>query len=72
MTRQLTFYQQKLDDLHSRLKSPVQIMTQFKQTMASLCFRMQQALNIRISRDREKLSWISKALTGAAPRCEGP
>jgi exodeoxyribonuclease VII large subunit len=67
MTRQLTFYQQKLDDLHSRLKSPVQIMTQFKQTMASLCFRMQQALNIRISRDREKLSWISQALTGAAP-----
>jgi exodeoxyribonuclease VII large subunit len=28
---------------------------------------MQQALNIRISRDREKLSWISQALTGAAP-----
>ncbi|MDT8380043.1 MAG: exodeoxyribonuclease VII large subunit [Desulfotignum sp.] len=67
MTRQLFFYQQKLDDLHRRLKSPAQIMDQFKQTVSAHCIRMQQALNRQISHDREKLSWIAQILKGAAP-----
>lgn len=67
MGRQLTFYQQKLDDLHSRLKSPVQIMARFRQTLTSHCQRIRQALNRRIFHDREKLLWITRVLPGAAP-----
>jgi exodeoxyribonuclease VII large subunit len=67
MGRQLTFYQQKLDDLHSRLKSPVQIMARFRQTLTSHCLRIRQALKRRIFHDREKLLWITRALPGAVP-----
>ncbi len=67
MSQQLTFYQQKLDDLHGRLKSPVQIMSRFKLTISSLSVRMHQALNRRIIHNREKLFWVSQALSGSAP-----
>lgn len=45
MIQKLTYFHQKLDDLHSRLKSPVQIMANFKQTLASHCLRMQHAMH---------------------------
>jgi exodeoxyribonuclease VII large subunit len=67
MIRQLTFYHQKLDDLHSRLKSPAQVAALFRQTLTSHCRRMTQALRHRIVHDREKLLWIIQALPGAAP-----
>jgi exodeoxyribonuclease VII large subunit len=67
LLRQLAFYQQKLDDLHSRLKSPVQIMDRFRQTLASHWSRIRQALTRRIFHDREKLRWVSQALPGSAP-----
>jgi exodeoxyribonuclease VII large subunit len=67
VTRQLAFYHQKLDDLHSRLKSPVQIAALFRQALTSHCRRMTQALRRRIVHDREKLLWIIQALSGAAP-----
>lgn len=65
--RQLTFYHQKLDDLHNRLKRPDQIAAQFRQTLISHCRRMAQALQRRIFHDREKLRWITQALPGGAP-----
>jgi exodeoxyribonuclease VII large subunit len=64
---QLAFYHQKVDDLHNRLKSPVQVATQFRQTLTTHCQRMVQTLHRRIFHDREKLLWITKALPGAAP-----
>ena len=67
VTRQLTFYHQKLDDLHNRLKRPDQIAAQFRQTLISHCRRMAQALQRRIFHDREKLRWITQALPGGAP-----
>ena len=67
MTRTLTFYHQKVDDLHSRLKSPVQIMTMFKETMTSHCLRMQQALQRRVFHDKDKLVWIAQTLRGTIP-----
>ncbi|MFU8769557.1 MAG: exodeoxyribonuclease VII large subunit [Desulfotignum sp.] len=67
MKRKLIFYHQKVDDLHRRLKSPVQIMTAFEQTVASLCLRMQNALYHRIRHAADKLSWISKTLVNAVP-----
>ncbi|MFN2435971.1 MAG: exodeoxyribonuclease VII large subunit, partial [Desulfotignum sp.] len=67
VTRQLTFYYQKLDDLHNRLKRPDQIAAQFRQTVTSHCRSMAQALQRRIFHDREKLRWITQALPGGAP-----
>ncbi len=67
MTRTLTFYHQKVDDLHGRLKSPVQIMDRFKETMASHCLRMQQALQRRVLHDKDKLVWMARSLRGAVP-----
>jgi len=67
VTRQLVFYHQKLDDLHSRLKRPDQIAAQFRQTVISHCRRMAQALQRRIFHDREKLRWITQALPRGAP-----
>ena len=67
MNRKLIFFHQKVDDLQCRLKSPVQIMTAFGQTVASLCLRMQSALHVRIGHASDKLSWISNALVGALP-----
>lgn len=67
MTRTLTFYYQKVDDLHSRLKSPVQIMNMFKETMASHCLRMQQALQRHIFHDKDKLVWMAQTLRGTIP-----
>ncbi|MCF8086850.1 MAG: exodeoxyribonuclease VII large subunit [Desulfotignum sp.] len=67
MTRMMTFYHQKVDDLHGRLKSPVQIMNMFKQTMVSLCLRMQQALQRQIFHDKDKLVWMGQALNGTVP-----
>lgn len=67
MKRKLIFFHQKVDDLHRRLKSPVQIMTAFEQTVASLCLRMQNALYHRIRHAADKLSWISKTFVNAVP-----
>ena len=67
VTRQLAFYHQKLDDLHSRLKRPDQIAAQFRQTVISHCRRMAQSLQRRIFHDREKLRWITQALPRGAP-----
>jgi exodeoxyribonuclease VII large subunit len=67
ITQKLTFFHQKVDDLHSRLKSPARVMAQFKQTMHSHHLRMHLALCRRISHDREKLSWVLQALCGSAP-----
>jgi exodeoxyribonuclease VII large subunit len=67
MTQKLTFFHQKVDDLHSRLKSPARIMAQFKQTMKSHHLRMHHALHRRISHGRDKLSWILQSLCGSAP-----
>ncbi len=71
MTQKLGFLHQKVDDLHSRLKSPAQIMANFKQTLETCFFRMQHALNRRIFHGRDKLSWISQALFRAAPKVRG-
>lgn len=67
MTQKLDFLHQKVDDLHSRLKSPAQVIANFKQTLETCFFRMQHALNRRIFHSREKLSWISQGLFRAVP-----
>jgi len=67
MTQKLGFFHQKVDDLHSRLKSPAQVMANFKQNLETCCFRMLHSLNRRLFHGRDKLSWISQALLGAAP-----
>jgi exodeoxyribonuclease VII large subunit len=72
MTQKLTFFHQKVDDLHSRLKSPARIMAQFKQTMHSHHLRMHHSLCRRMFHHREKLSWILQALCGAAPNTRIP
>jgi exodeoxyribonuclease VII large subunit len=66
VTRQLSFYHQKLDDLHNRLKRPDQVAIRFRQTLTSHYQRMTQALRRRIFHDREKLHWMTQALPGAA------
>jgi exodeoxyribonuclease VII large subunit len=72
LTQKLTFFHQKVDDLHSRLKSPARIMARFKQSMVSHHIRMHQALHRRISHERDKLSWMLQALSGSAPNTRIP
>jgi exodeoxyribonuclease VII large subunit len=70
MTRKLVFFHQKVDDLHTRLKSPVQIMAGIRQTVESHVTRMHSTLNRRICHAKETLSWISRALSGSAPKID--
>ncbi|MCA1787891.1 MAG: exodeoxyribonuclease VII large subunit, partial [Desulfobacteraceae bacterium] len=70
MTRKLVFFHQKVDDLHTRLKSPVQIMAGVRQTVESHVMRMHNTLHRRIFHAKETLSWISRALSGSAPKTD--
>jgi exodeoxyribonuclease VII large subunit len=70
ITQKLAFFHQKVDDLHSRLKSPVQVVANVKQTIETHFLRMQHALDRQIFHGTEKLSWISQALSGAAPQLQ--
>ena len=67
MTQKLGFLHQKVDDLHSRLKSPAQVMATVRQTIETCFFRMQHALNRRMLHSKDKLSWISQAFFRETP-----
>ncbi len=58
----------RLDDLSSRLKSPDRIVREFKNRVTENGYRLNTAVKIRFSRDRERLFWLRRTLDGTLPR----
>ncbi len=67
MGQRLNFFQQKLDDFNSRLKSPDRIINDFKNRIEEYDQRMKRTLKTRVRHNRERISWLQKTLEGRTP-----
>jgi exodeoxyribonuclease VII large subunit len=67
MGQQINFFQQKLDDLNSRLKSPDRIIDEFKDKIQDCDQRMKRNLQTRFEHSRERVYWLEKSLEGRTP-----
>ncbi len=67
MNQRMDFCQQKLDDLHGRLKRPDQVIAMQRSRVTELSRRMERAIYHQASRKRERLNWNKLSLTANAP-----
>jgi exodeoxyribonuclease VII large subunit len=67
MNRKTEFFQQKIDDLNSRLKSPSRVVADLKLRVEECDARMKRHLTARVHYNKERISWLQRALEGKMP-----
>jgi exodeoxyribonuclease VII large subunit len=67
MGQKINFFQQKLDDLNSRLKSPDRIIDDLKNRIEECDQRMKRTLKTRVQHNKERVSWLQKTLETRTP-----
>ncbi len=68
MDRKINFSNQKLDDLHSRLKSPSRVLNDHRIRIDECDTRMKRNLKTRVLYNKERVSWLQNALKGKTPQ----
>ena len=72
MGKRLEMLSLRLDDLSARLKSPDRVVQEFKSRVQENGSRINVAMKLRFSRNRERLFWLRRTLDGTLPRLKIP
>ncbi len=67
MNKRMTFLEQRLQDLSSRLKSPARVVDDFRFRIEDNETRLHIAMKMRMVRDRERLFWLRRTLDNTLP-----
>jgi exodeoxyribonuclease VII large subunit len=67
MDQKINFFNQKLDDLHSRLKRPNRVLADYRIRIKECDERMNRNLKTRVLYNKERVFWLQNALEGKIP-----
>jgi len=67
MNKKIDFFHQRLDDLNLRLKSPEQVVADFKIRIEECNDRMNRNILTQVLHNRERVAWLQKNLKGVIP-----
>ena len=68
MDQKINFSNQKLDDLHSRLKRPNRVLDEYRIRIEECNARMKRNLKTRVLYNNERVFWLQNALEGKIPQ----